>query len=137
MVEVYPVRYILNYPNTPIDVRVVNLSSTGTIATSGGSAGYTTGYLTITTVPPGSIVFVTTITTHQMINLFWGILGNAITQTIYLNIIYSNMTVNLALNGNVLPGYFYEQAIVLPGPSTIGISFSNTSTITVVYGVIY
>ncbi len=127
MVDIYPVRYVANYPGQPLEVTI-----------SGGSLSqYTSGYLTITTVPPGATIYVATLTANASFNLLWGVLGTAPKQTISLILQYGGSTISLILDSNVLAGYLYEQTFVFPGNSTIGFAFSNTSTITVAYGVIY
>ncbi len=126
MVDIYPVRYVENYPGVPLQVQVVNTLQ-----------GYPNGYTTITTVPPGATIYIATVTANQVVNLVWGILGSAPTQTLYLNVLNNGATYSLILNEGVLSGYFYEQSIIFPANSTIGLSFSNSGTITVAYGGIF
>ena len=127
MVDIYPVRYVLNYPGQPLEVTI-----------SGGSlSGYSSGYLTITTVPPGATIYLATLTANAEVNIIYSIQGVAPNQTVYLNVGYGGKVYNFTLDPGAIAGYIYEQSLVLPTGSTIGLSFSNTSTITVVYGAIY
>ena len=126
MVDIYPVRYVQNYPGVPLQVQVLNTLQ-----------GYPNGYVTITTIPPYATVYIATLTANQVISVFWGILGNAVTQTMYISILNGSYTISLILNEGVYAQYFYEQSMVFPANSTIGISFSNSGTITIAYGVIF
>jgi hypothetical protein len=127
MVDIYPVRYVVNYPGQPIEVTIKG----------GALSGYSSGYLTIATVSPGATIYVATLTTHAEVNIIYSIQGVAPNQTVYLNVEYGNKIYSFILNPGAIAGYIYEQSLVLPAGSTIGLSFSNTSEITVVYGAIY
>mgnify|MGYP001770747953 FL=1 len=117
MVDIYPVRQVVNYPGVPLQVQVTNPIE----------RSYANYNLISTTAVAGTIYYIATVSLNEEVDLAYAVSSST---TVNLVISVNGSTYSYAIGNSVLPNSWYAVSFPVMSGATIGISVTSNTNLT-------